>query len=175
MKLLSRQNSAVVHFFFHFHLNVCLSVLDAGVCATRGHKVIEDPRRQVSYAYVHGIPLWRKLCDGSLKEGWYRFIINGVSAEIPTECPPMFSCGTHEPVWVSLRRKLNVGEDIPVEACKALQYQGKQICCAWKLEIRVKNCGDFLAYRLTPTGFCPSAYCVKGEFICSWILHNEVF
>ena len=28
----------------------------------------------------------------------------------------------------------------------------------------MKNCGDFMVYRLGPTGFCPSAYCVKGKF-----------
>lgn len=64
--------------------------------------------------------------------------------------------------------QLIVGEQIVTDGCKTIEFQGKTICCAWKLEVVVKNCGEFLVYRLGPTGFCPSAYCVKGKWFASF-------
>ena len=57
-----------------------------------------------------------------------------------------------------------LGDQLVTDGCKTIEFRGKKICCAWKLEVVVKNCGEFLVYRLGSTGFCPSAYCVKGEW-----------
>ena len=64
-----------------------------------------------------------------------------------------------------------VGEQIVTDGCRTIEFRGKKICCAWKLEVVIKNCGDFLVYRLGPTGFCPSAYCVEGKKFS--FVHND--
>eukprot|EP00794_Sanderia_malayensis_P009603 gene9603-10590_t len=136
------------------------------ICAKNGHKVLREKRRQVSSFLLGAVQFGSFLCDGSLKEAWYRFEIDGFPAEAANHCPPLFSCGTREPVWLSMQKRPNIGEEVVTDGCRAVQYQGKNICCAWKLEVRVKNCGDFLVYRLGPTGYCPSAYCVEdGRYL----------
>ena len=34
-----------------------------------------------------------------IENGWYRFILNGNSANMLTSPPPSKSCGTREPIW----------------------------------------------------------------------------
>ena len=65
---------------------VVISVLNplvsrsSGVCLSDGHAVIDKFRRDVNYtASVDN-------CDSSLSEGWYRFLLNGTNAIIPTSC-----------------------------------------------------------------------------------------
>ena len=43
--------------------------------------LIDDPLRSVNYASN----LYQ--CDDTLTAGWYRFMINGINAKIPTSCP----------------------------------------------------------------------------------------
>ena len=44
------------------------------------HTVIDDYTRNVSYNADYGN------CDSRLAEGWYRFLLNGTNAVIPTSC-----------------------------------------------------------------------------------------
>ena len=38
-------------------------------------------------------------CDNLLPAGWYRFLLNGVNANMITSAPAVYSCGTYGPVW----------------------------------------------------------------------------
>ena len=49
-----------------------------------GYTVIDDVTRDVSY-YTLGYTN----CDNHLVEGWYRFLLNGNNAIIPTSCVPV--------------------------------------------------------------------------------------
>eukprot|EP00795_Rhopilema_esculentum_P006439 gene6439-11883_t len=135
--------------------------MDDPVCASAGHKVLDDAQRQVSSSILGARPGGNDLCDGYLKEDWYRFEVNGQPVDAASQCPDVFSCGTKEPVWIAMPKRPLIGEQIVTDGCRTIEFRGRKICCAWKLEVVIKNCGDFLVYRLGPTGFCPSAYCVK--------------
>ena len=54
----------------------------------------------------------------------------------------------------------NAGEMANVTAC-ASSYNGE--CCKYSHDIQVKNCTDFLVYKLQPVVHCNQAYCF-GKF-----------
>ena len=54
--------------------------LGPGACRSDSHTVIDDYRREINYNES------RTICDMDLVEGWYRFLLNGTNAVIPTSC-----------------------------------------------------------------------------------------
>ena len=52
------------------------------------------------------------LCDGYMKNDWYRFEIDGRPVEAANRCPPLFSCGTRDPVWIPMRKRPAIGKTI---------------------------------------------------------------
>ncbi|KAI8502993.1 hypothetical protein Bbelb_196950 [Branchiostoma belcheri] len=123
-------------------------------CEQNEHDSIDDIWRSTGHRTI-GLPD-SELHDDRyvLAEGWYRFV-SPAGGEMPTSCVPLESCGTRSPVWM----------DGTVPAVNQTQTVSGCIndggCCDNIVSLKVKNCGDFLVYKLSPLQFAlnPSAYC----------------
>ena len=101
-------------------------------------------------------------CDDQLVTGWYR-ITSKAGERMPTECIIGGGrCGTTFSTWMSGSYP-NAGEMANVTAC-ASSYNGD--CCTYSHDIQVKNCTDFLVYKLQPVVHCNQAYCFGTELPC---------
>ncbi|XP_062589917.1 uncharacterized protein LOC134251518, partial [Saccostrea cucullata] len=98
------------------------------------------------------------LCDRYLTMRWYRA---GTSHQIPTTPPTLFSCGTLYPYWMDGSLP-EVGSMASVKVCQV----GFGLTCERSHTIRVKNCGLYSVYELTPLALCNSAYCFEKNRTC---------
>ncbi|ESO98141.1 hypothetical protein LOTGIDRAFT_143026 [Lottia gigantea] len=124
--------------------------------------MIDDFRRHVDYVVPQGKAA---LCDVYIRSGWYRFLINGSNAVIPTKCVQVYRCGTQAPIWLNVRGGLPLpGKEKIGQACAAWRLPRKEInCCMSKSTAIVKNCGDFYVYRISATRGCNLGYCTTGK------------
>ncbi|CAI9734065.1 Hypothetical predicted protein [Octopus vulgaris] len=102
------------------------------------------------------------LCDNTLTEGWYRFIIGKQPAIIPTQCIKNDFCGTKLGMFIDLKNQPlpAIGDTISVTACSSFDILGKWDCCVLSKRIEMRRCsGDFFIYNLKKTDRCPVAYC----------------
>ena len=150
------------YFFFFFFLPS-----DKPQCRPSGYQVLVTPARALS----NKVKLASPLCDNNLKKAWYKLEINGSSAEIPTSCPEIGSCGTHGQIWIPPEGHPGFGEERNGSACVAWKRLAR-ICCMWQLPVQVTHCGDFVVYRLKRTQKCSIAYCAREGYsnfiMCSY-------
>ena len=60
--------------------------------------VLNDNWRHVNYT----LPLDQLKCDRLLQPGWYKFELNGATAQMPnTNLSSSYRCGTAAPAWYS--------------------------------------------------------------------------
>ncbi|KAL8587757.1 hypothetical protein ACOMHN_020975 [Nucella lapillus] len=133
-------------------------------CQSGEHQVTDDFRREVGYSTPEG---QSHLCDAYLTTAWYRFLVNGTDATMPTSCVKPFSCGTQAPVWISLPDgPPEVGQEMTTRACSSWGVQGQETnCCFFPYKVAVRNCGDFFIYKLRSTQACSIAYCAEMQLI----------
>lgn len=106
------------------------------------------------------------LCDSRLSRSWYKLELGGLPAELPTECPPVNTCGTQFQIWMKPSLRPEFGEDKSGTVCVAWKTSGKnRICCLWEIPVNVTHCGEFLVYHLKETDECHVSYCATGNYV----------
>ncbi|XP_061413320.1 von Willebrand factor D and EGF domain-containing protein-like isoform X1 [Lethenteron reissneri] len=138
-------------------------------CLSDGHRVIDNAYRSVDFnsLQLQQSAIHELVCDHSLAPGWYRLLLAGRPAEMPTQCVLMNHCGTQAPVWLWLRDS----EQLPrpgepprqVTGCATWQFfpgAAARDCCLFRIPVTVRSCGDFYVYYLRPTQGC-MGYCAQ--------------
>ncbi|XP_038046844.1 uncharacterized protein LOC119721045 [Patiria miniata] len=131
-------------------------------CNATHYTVLDDARRSVGFNSIHLEPN-QLLNDHSLPEGWYRFT-ETPGTRMPTECVAMGLCGTRYPVWMSGHLPADRSSSV-VEGCINTEEEG---CCNERVQMIVRNCGDYYIYHLPALPRCvrPAAYCTeRGHWV----------
>ena len=92
-----------------------------------------------------------------------------MSRDMATSCPGPGSCGTVAPVWLDMRTRSNLTENLySVDACVSWGFGDGGFdnfdCCLFTLPVQVKQCNGFRVYYLGPTQACDIAYCSAPAF-----------
>ncbi|CAG2254630.1 unnamed protein product [Mytilus edulis] len=111
-----------------------------------------------------------ELCDNFIEEGWYKITSKagekcqhlvrslGLNVAQQTRCGcqmKMFQKGE------DLYPKVN---DVVDRIACASNFDGD--CCKQKVPIKIKNCGTYLVYHLTPPKECNTAFCFGDKLPC---------
>lgn len=118
-----------------------------------------DANRNVDFG-IYG----PKTCDApSLAAGWYRFE-GKAGVQMPTAPPPIFSCGTHAPGWMSGGPHPTVADGaVERTACYHWDNDGDGPLpdkpCWVSMPMQVRDCGGFFVYHLAPSPACMSRFC----------------
>lgn len=120
-----------------------------------------DANRNVDFG-IYG----PKTCDApSLAAGWYRFE-GKAGVQMPTAPPPIYSCGTHAPGWMSGGPHPTVADGaVERTACYHWDNDGDGPLpdkpCWVSMPMQVRDCGGFFVYRLAPSPACMSRFCAE--------------
>ncbi|KAK3612059.1 hypothetical protein CHS0354_021744 [Potamilus streckersoni] len=150
----------LVWLFLGYSILVQSTRLDSDEDPCLHAKIKDDSRRHI--ANVQSLP-GKLLCDTDLETGWYRFMLNNKSAEIPTVCLRNDLCGTQLPLRIELDGQVlpEMNQTINAFVCSSFSVLGMWDCCVLRQRTRIKNCGGFLVYYLTHSDRCPVSYCVQ--------------
>ena len=122
------------------------------------HATIDDPTRYYSLRNIGsrygGGNVY--MCDRYLPEGWYRFLLgkematsySGSSGYCQTNYQGRL-LGGHPSVPDGL---------VTREVCFQRSYS-----CSYRVNIKVRNCGNFYVYKLKPTPTCNLRYCTQYQ------------
>ncbi|XP_061165138.1 von Willebrand factor D and EGF domain-containing protein-like [Saccostrea echinata] len=102
-------------------------------------------------------------CDNTLKETWYKVTSQGQPLKMPTFCVRQNHCGTQFPIWMNGSEPSIIEKVVTRKACVT---NGNVCNCEKSYEISVRNCTNFLAYKLKSTSVCPERYCFGTQGKC---------
>ena len=126
-------------FIFHLLLSEC-----------RSYRTLSEYNRARGYKGVIK-------CDRSLPTAWYRFT-GRAGNMMPSSCVAKYYCGTHAPGWLQGGHPTVAQGIVSRRVC----FHWSSNCCQWSRNIRVRNCGAFYIYWLSPTPACNLRYCGNG-------------
>jgi len=110
--------------------------------ACQNYKVLNEADR----AQGNARPSHSMRSDDNLVTGWYRF--QGAAGDrMPDKCVLPWRCGTTHPGWLKGKHPTAADGKVTRKIC----FTGRQFCCRWSLNIKVKNCGGYYVYRLMNT------------------------
>ena len=134
----------LLFFSFTHIMFICLYFL-ADVC--KNYQSLTDGTRKYDYTTANS------KCEDTLN-GWYRFQEHA-GTQMVTECPPMYRCDTHFPVWLSGDHPTVAEGTVQRKVC--IHSFGD--CCKTSLFIQVKNCSFYYIYKLHDPSTCNTRYC----------------
>uniref|UniRef100_A0A9J8B5F8 Uncharacterized protein n=1 Tax=Cyprinus carpio carpio TaxID=630221 RepID=A0A9J8B5F8_CYPCA len=135
------------------NLNVVTAYPSVDPCYN--YTVLDDPWRSTSNTNS-------SKCDKSVTwSGWYRLLINGLSAHILDTCVAQYSCGTDVPLWIRGGHPTVQDGVVTRDVCGHLI----NYCCYYgAYPIKVKACpGNYYVYELVRPNECNLAYCAEGQ------------
>ncbi|XP_065929421.1 uncharacterized protein [Magallana gigas] len=140
-----------------------LTFYDAGAqllhfCETNGKDPCKVANETVPFEpearYVNcGQPSGPSYCDRYIVPGWYRY-----SERMWNQCPSLARCGAVYPYWLNGTHPTEVNTEVQRSVCKV----GFASCCERQVTIKIRNCGQFMAYCLPALDSCPERYCFDG-------------
>ena len=77
---------------------------------------------------------------------------------MPERCVPENRCGTNAPGWLNGEHPWGEGGIVTRQVC----YKENGDCCAFKNDIRIRNCGAYFVYQLQKPLGC-SRYCGDND------------
>ncbi|XP_070535026.1 von Willebrand factor D and EGF domain-containing protein-like [Ptychodera flava] len=157
----------VKEYQYSYYMDAC-----DGICVN--YDCTEDPCAEDTYTEIDSkyrssmsfsSSLWPNsteiICDNELQEGWYRFT-SDAGGKMPTSCVDIGRCGTQYPIWINSQVE-DYDNITVVEGCI---NKGGANCCDERINISVKNCGNFSVYKLKPVQDCPIGYCAGNREPC---------
>lgn len=145
-----------------------LTFYDAGAqllhfCETNGKDPCEVANETVPFEpearYVNcGPPSNAQYCDRYIVPGWYRY-----SERMWNQCPSLAKCGAVYPYWLNGAHPTEVNTEVQRSVCKV----GFASCCERQVTIKIRNCGQFMAYCLPALDSCPERYCFGESGPCT--------
>ena len=133
------------------------------------YKVLTNPNRKKSYA-THQSGQYK--CDTSESPypydwskyfasdwqgpGWYR-IRPSIGTKIPTSPPKVEHCGTYRSGWISGGSSPGLDQTFDAKVC-FVNYGNN---CSRSVDVKIRNCRNFMLYYLPTTPTCNLGYCVE--------------
>lgn len=132
-------------------------------CETNGKDPCEVANETVSFEpearYVNcGPSSGPSYCDRYIVPGWYRY-----SERMWDQCPSLTKCGAVYPYWLNGTHPTEVNSEVQRSVCKV----GFASCCERQVTIKIRNCGQFMAYCLPALDSCPERYCFGESGPCT--------
>lgn len=97
-------------------------------------------------------------CDRYIVPGWYRY-----NERMWDQCPSLGKCGAVYPYWLNGTHPTKVYTEVQRTVCKVGFYS----CCERQVTIKIRNCGQFMAYCLPALDSCPERYCFGESGPCT--------
>ena len=94
------------------------------------------------------------ICDNTLAANWYRFT-GAAGVQMPTTVPPIYTCGTDAPGWLSTPYPTVQGQVVNGTVC--FNWGGN--ACMWSYTVQVAHCGGYFVFYLPPPVECSLRYC----------------
>lgn len=102
------------------------------------------------------------VCNQSLTNNWYKLLLEGnTNVEIPTTCPQQANCGSAVQLWLNGSVPSFSDGMVNRELC----INSNNLCCQRSFNVDVKNCNDFIAYKLQNFS-CPLQFCLDSQQAC---------
>lgn len=123
-------------------------------CVVANEKLPFEPEAR----YVNCGPTSSPYCDRYITPGWYRY-----DGRMWDQCPELASCGAVYPSWLNGSHPTEVNTEVEGSVCKV----GFGSCCTSRVTIKIRNCGQFMAYCLPALDTCPERYCFGESGPCA--------
>ncbi|XP_061187357.1 von Willebrand factor D and EGF domain-containing protein-like [Saccostrea echinata] len=117
-----------------------------------------DIRRSVG---VFLTPEDTSISDNFMADGWYRFE-SAAGNDMPITAPPLTACGAMFPIWLQGTIPSVADGTVNRTAC----VRDFMASCSSKLDIKVRNCGEYRVYYLVKSNMASSAYCIGDKVEC---------